>query len=129
MIQLTKIVSVVVVGLLAVAPVLAGLPCAASVHPACAAEGPMAMSGMGADCPMAGQMAAGGCPQDCCASAIAQAVTLVAAPERLRLVAAASPPVVAAEVAVHGRAPTVFAETEARASSPPPYLLNRVFRI
>jgi len=127
--RLIQFVAVAVIGLMSAAPALTGLSCATGVRASCTAICPMAMSGMSADCPMTGQTATGDCPQNCCASGIFQALVSAAAPEKLRLAAGVSPSVATAEISVPGQTLAIHAPDEARAVSPPPYLLNRVFRI
>jgi hypothetical protein len=117
-----QLVAVLVMGLLAGAPVLAGVRCvmsAAGMASAC----PMDMSNMGSDCPMP-RMDVLACVSDCCAQQ-APAVTakqLVA--EKASPATAMPLPTPAVKVVWAGvllRVP----ET----SSPPVYVLNRVFRI
>ena len=89
----------------------------------------MAMSGMGADCPMANQMATGNCLHDCCARIQPQAIVLPAVVTKLHFSLLASHFAVSAEFVAAGTdiapQPPVTAETD----PPPLYLLNQVFRI
>lgn len=89
----------------------------------------MAMSGMGADCPMASQAATEACAPDCCAAALPQTIAVLAAAEKRQLngPAPALRPFVAAAGAE--AAPLRQAPLAAPAASPPLYLLHRVFRI
>ena len=91
----------------------------------------MAMSDMGPDCPMAGtnNLASTDCPQNCCTQAFAQALTPLAAPDKLRLAAltsfAAIPPATfQPKSSIAAEAPV-----ESNTASPPRYLLIQVFRI
>jgi len=87
------------------------------------------MSGMGADCPMANQMAAGNCLRDCCAKIHPQAIVLPAVVTKLHFGLPASLSAVSAEIVAartdFAPRPPVTAETD----PPPLYLLNQVFRI
>lgn len=127
--RLIQIVAVVLIGLLTVAPALASLPCTTGMPATCAAGCPMAASGMGAGCPMDRQMATGDCPRNCCAHATAQAVVAPATPKKLKVAIAVAPLEIAAKAVTLGLACEENARADARAASPPPYLLNRVFRI
>ena len=89
----------------------------------------MAMSGMGADCPMAGAMTADDCQQNCCAQAQQQAVVLPALVSKLdaRLIAPAS--ALLATSLADSQDLALRNAFLAEASSPPLYLLHQVFRI
>jgi hypothetical protein len=122
--RLVQFAAVALVGLVGAQPALAGLLCAAP-----AAACPMAMTDMGPDCPMSGAMAAAECPLTAYLHAIPQSVASVAATGRPK----AEPP-----ASAHGAAPVMplahrtlvaLNATAAEASSPPLYILHRVFRI
>jgi hypothetical protein len=128
--RLTQFVAIlVVVCFAAVQPAMGGLSCAARMHAACAPGCPMTMSGMGADCPMASQMAANSCAQNCCAQAQPQAVVLPAAVKELHLAVLASPAAFSAETCASGPDFARRAAVAAESDTPPLYLLNQVFRI
>jgi hypothetical protein len=126
--RITKLVSMVMIGLLAVTPALANLPCATGMHAVCAAGCPMAGE-TGPTCPMASQMAADGCAHGCCASTATQAITVPAILTKLHLATAAAP--MALLDVFHAAEPisAIEAENEAQAASPPIFLRNQAFRI
>jgi hypothetical protein len=120
--------AVLLIGLLAVQPALAALPCVQGTPAACVSGCPM-MSSMGTDCHMNGMTAAGNCPKSCCSRSLPQAFAFVATPIEHHLSALTAPSALvfassAAEVRVTVRLPI-----DVRAASPPTYLLNQVFRI
>lgn len=127
--RLVQFVAVLAIGLLAAQPVLFGLSCVAGSGAACAAGCPMATNTMGLDCPMGNQMDASNCGQDCCAKAVPQAVVFAATPEKLKLVVAGSPAPVVVEAFAPRQALAVNARDDTRATSPPRYILDQVFRI
>ena len=122
--RLFQFMAIAMAGLVAAQPALAGLLCAAPVS-AC----PVAMTDMGPGCPMAGRMAADNCPLTAYLRAMPQSLASVASPARPKVESPAGaqsstfvlPTVVGSRLASGAAA--------AEASSPPLYLLNRVFRI
>ena len=89
----------------------------------------MTMSSMGSDCHMTGHSAVGGCPQNCCSESLPQVFVPLAAPKELHLSSIASPVALAFALPATELRPIVQLPFDARAASPPPYLLNQVFRI
>jgi hypothetical protein len=120
--------AILLTGLLAVQPALAALPCVQGTPATCVPGCPM-MSSMGADCHMSGMTAAGNCPQNCCSQSLPQAFAFVATPIELHLSAIASPVALPFALPAAELRFTVRSPIDARAASPPPYLLNHVFRI
>jgi hypothetical protein len=118
-----------VIALLAVQPALAVLPCVQGAPVACTPGCPMAMSGMGPDCQMTGNTATGNCPQNCCSQALPRVLAPLEAPKQLHLSMLVSPSALSFAVPAAELSLAVPAPIDARAASPPPYLLNRVFRI
>ncbi len=127
--KLIQFVAILAVGLIAVQPALAGLACVPGMHMACAPGCPMAMGGMGANCPMAGQMAAIDCSQDCCAQTHPQAIVLPALVTKLQFALLASPSAASAATFPAGTDFASRSPVTDEASSPPLYLLNQVLRI
>ena len=113
--------AVLVIGLLAGAPVWAGLHCLVTAAEAASAC-PMGMSGMSNDCPMT-RMDVLACGKDCCAQQ-APAVTA-----KLWLAEKASPGTVVLPIPVAKLILTRVDRDVPEMSSPPVYVLNRVFRI
>ena len=124
-----QFVAVLVIALLALQPILAGVPCAFGMSETCAAGCPMAMNGMGPDCPMTGRMTTADCPSDCCTHTLPQAAMFPATPGRVKLAVPAHSAVLPEIVFTPGQAPAPQAQIEARIASPPRYILNQVFRI
>jgi hypothetical protein len=124
-----QLAAILLIGLLVVQPALAALPCIQGAPAACVPGCPMTMSGMGSDCHMTGQTATGNCPQSCCSRSLPQAFAFVATPKELNLSALASPVAVSFVEAAADLRFTVRLPIDARAASPPAYLLNQVFRI
>jgi hypothetical protein len=127
--RLTQLATVAVIALLVVTPALASLPCTSGLRAACAGDCPMMMNGMGTDCPMAGRETAGGCSPNCCAAAASQVAVFAVTPKKLKLASGVSTPVVIGEAVAQEQSAAIDSQTETRATSPPHYLLNRVFRI
>lgn len=118
--------AMVVVLLLAAQPALAGVACATGgmARAAC----PMGMSEMGSDCPMAYGLAAD-CTRDCCDRTTTKAVVLPAAPIKPRTLVASAVVSTAVEPPISAVLRADWLAPMAVSSSPPHYLLNRVFRI
>lgn len=89
----------------------------------------MVMSGIGTDCPMASQMAAGNCLQDCCARIDPQSIVLPAVVTKLNFGQPASPSVASSENTTPETNFALRALVGTGASSPPLYLLVQVFRV
>ncbi len=124
--RVSQFAAVIMVLLLGVQPALAGVACAriGAMRTAC----PMCIGAMGADCPMAHAVAAD-CTTNCCNQTILKAVVLPAAPAKPRSAAtnawmSTAVDLQAAAVPRSGCLPPATAS-----SSPPRYLLSRVFRI
>jgi hypothetical protein len=124
-----QFVAILAMVLLAMQPCFAGLPCASGAPSSCARGCPMAMSGMGQNCP-AHPMVAQACPQGCCGYAMTQAAVLPAAPEKSK---AGTPTLSAARLnavpmafQAHPTGQRSFAVPLAPASR---YILNHTFRI
>lgn len=128
--RLAQLAAVLTIGLIVAQPVLFGLPCALGMPLACTPGCPMAMNGMGADCPMASSgMATSACSQSCCTQAAPQAAPPLIAREKLNIAALAPALAVHAAACLAGPAAVLPPPVESAASSPPTYLLNQVFRI
>jgi hypothetical protein len=121
--------AVLVIGLLAVQPALAVLPCVQGAPVACLPGCPMTMSGMGSDCQMTGKTSTGNCPQNCCSQALPRVLAPLAAPKQLHFSVLASPSALSFALPAAELSLAVPAPIDARAASPPQYLLNQVFRI
>ena len=127
--KLVQLVALLVIGLLALAPAVAGLSCALSQRTVYASGCPMARTAMGPHCPMGRQMAMGGCPRSCCPLKLPQAAAVFTATEKPRftlLAGLSSIPFAAPQAAP---APALKPAGPHPEASPPLYLLNRVFRI
>ncbi len=124
--RIFQFAAVAVVLLLAVQPALAGVACASSGMSRAAC--PMGMSEMGADCPMAYGLLAD-CSQDCCNHSAPKAMLLPATPAKPNLLLAPIAVSPAAELDHALAALPGWLPAMAATSSPPPYLLNCVFRI
>jgi hypothetical protein len=123
----SKIVGILLMLLLAVGPASAEVACVlgdAQMGSAC----PMGMATADADCPMTHALSAGDCSQDCCNlnTAITQVVNAVLVKQKLTL----SAPQIAwiAPTTVEAKSRFELLPSVA-ASSPPRYILLRVFRI
>jgi len=124
-----QIAGILLIILLGAGPASAAVGCvlgSSAMGPSC----PMGMTAMDADCPMSHALAAGDCSQDCCnrTAPIAQVVNAV--PVKPKYAAAnLQMAVLAVPTVVEGRysRPAVFLSFAA--SSPPRYILLRVFRI
>ena len=120
-----QFVAVLIVSFLAGAPVLAGLACAA--QPVAGSDCPMDMSNMANDCPMS-HASVRECPLDCCARS--QSVVVAQDVVFLKQRHVVEPLAVPGGVADGARRELAVADLSVRAmSSPPVYILNRVFRI
>jgi hypothetical protein len=131
--RLLPLAALLVICLLAGQPVLSSLACVDGMAVPCVPSCPMAMgemaTGMAPDCPMEGMTAAESCPQTCCANHVLEAVLQQAPPDKARLAhLGPSYGFVNATAASEPSSP-VTAPFELRSSSPPRYILNRVFRI
>jgi hypothetical protein len=127
--HLFKNVVLLVISLLAAQPVLSSLNCVAGMVSACAPGCPMAMSNMAPDCPMTGLSAAKGCQQNCCTQNAINAVLPRTAPEKSKASIHVQVALIASVYAASGLEKQAAASLDARADSPPQYILNRVFRI
>jgi hypothetical protein len=127
--HLPKTAVLLVVGLLAAQPVLSSLGCAAGMAAACVPGCPMAMSSMAPDCPMKGMSAAEGCPQSCCTQDTVNAVLPKASTDKSKVTIHIPVATFASAYAVAGLEKPAAVSLEARADTPPRYILNRVFRI
>jgi hypothetical protein len=127
--HLLKIAVVLIVGLLVAQPVLSSLSCAAGSAAACVPGCPMAMSSMAPDCSVKGMSAAEGCPQSCCTQNTLTAVLPKAATDKSRITISIPVAAFASSVASTGIEKPAAVSLEARADTPPRYILNRVFRI
>jgi hypothetical protein len=127
--HLLKTAVLLVVGLLVAQPVLSSLSCAAGMAAACVPGCPMAMSGMAPDCPMKGMSAAEGCPQGCCTQKTVNAVLPKSARNKSKVSVHVPVATLASVYAAAGLERPAAVSHEARANTPPRYILNRVFRI
>ena len=127
--RLAQLAAILVIGLLAVQPAFSGQPCSFGATQPCVPGCPEAMNGMGPDCAMARGMAASACPLSCCVRSPLTALVAFESSQRLEIPVAAVPFALPLLGPVPGRVPSLYPPLVVRASSPPPYLLNRVFRI
>lgn len=120
--------AVLTIALMAGSPVAEALACSTLMGEGTGAC-TMGMSEMGTDCPMAQPMAAGGCAQECCnhalplvpAPLLIPVKPRIASPSQFIALILASPDAEQAAIAKStGPSPS---------TSPPRYILNRVFRI
>ncbi|HEY2468046.1 MAG TPA: hypothetical protein VGI45_09410 [Terracidiphilus sp.] len=126
--RLIQIFAVTLIGLLTAGPAWAAVSCALD-NSAMGASCPMGMAHMDADCPMSHAMAMMDCSQDCCNRTLPQALVLPGIPLKSKILAPAQGMFTL----------SVAQTTETRANSepvsprvstsPPRYLLLRVFRI
>jgi hypothetical protein len=116
-------------GILALSMALQPLAAAASCGMASPASCPMGMSEMSPDCPIAQQMADAACMQDCCNHAVSRTAVPAVAPATRKVgnVMAATTATVALPEKLNQRA--AIGSSASGSSSPPPYILNQVFRI
>jgi hypothetical protein len=127
--HLLKTAVLLIIGLLAAQPVLSSLSCAAGLAAACVPGCPMAMSNMAPDCPMTGMSAAEGCPQNCCTQSTLNAVLPQTAPDKFKVSIHIPIATFASVSAAAGLEKRSAVSLDARADTPPRYILNRVFRI
>ncbi len=127
--HLLKTAVLLVIGLLTAQPVLSSLSCAAGLAVACAPSCPMAMSNMAPDCPMAGMTASEGCPQNCCTQNSLNALLPQTAPDKSKITMHIPVATLASVYSAAGLEKPAAISLEARADTPPHYILNRVFRI
>jgi hypothetical protein len=122
-----QLFALLLTALLAGGPSLAAAACALN-NLAMGADCPMGMAEMGADCPMAQDLTTADCSQDCCNRAQSQAVVIPGIPVRPKLLVATLHFALLAELP---RVETASIESEPLrvSSSPPRYILLRVFRI
>lgn len=123
----TQILSVLLVLILGTGPAWAALGCASD--PGMGSACPMGASAMDADCPMAHSLAGPDCSRDCCelqtpTADVLNALTSKPSPVKALPAVAAVPVAFAVEGASH---PVVMLDLAG--SSPPRYILLRVFRI
>jgi len=114
--------------LLGAGPASAALGCVLSnsaMGPSC----PMGMAAMDADCPMSHARASVACSQDCCNRTAPVAIVLNGIPVKPKFVAAVLPMTgLTLPTATEGNSRSVALPSYA-VSSPPRYILLRVFRI
>jgi hypothetical protein len=110
-------------------PVLAAIACAPAQPAAGVPECPMAMDGMGADCPMAGLASANECSPNCCTRVFPQALAPFVTSEKLRLALSIAFIALPVAPATAKASAASFTRIETRSASPPLYILNQVFRI
>jgi len=126
--RIAQFAALVVVMLLAGLPAAEVLTCPLRVSRDAAAC-PMGMSGVHADCPMAQQVARNKCLRDCCNCGLPKLVGPIAVPVQLKQ----GTPVQFVALDAPGqdaeRAVAAAQDGPAVSSSPPRYILNRVFRI
>jgi hypothetical protein len=89
----------------------------------------MTMNSMGSDCHMAGKTTTGNCPQNCCSQSLPQAFAFVTTPIEHHLSALTAPSALPFAIAAAEFHFSVRLPIDRRATSPPAYLLNQVFRI
>jgi hypothetical protein len=120
-----QFVALLIVSLLAGAHVLAGFACA--MQPVAGSDCPMGMSNMASDCPMS-HMSVQECPMGCCARS--QRVVVSQDLVFLKQRHVVEPLAVPNGVTDRAQRELAVADMSAReTSSPPVYILNRVFRI
>jgi hypothetical protein len=123
-----SIVGFLLILLLGAGPASTALGCVLS-NSAMAPSCPMGMSAMDPDCPMSHAIAAADCTQDCCNRTAPVATVLSGIPVKPKLVAAALPMAsLTVPTAAEGYRRSDILPAYA-ASSPPRYILLRVFRI
>jgi len=125
--RVIQIFAVMLIWLLSAGPAWAALSCALG-NTAIGASCPMGMARMDADCPMSHAMAMD-CSQDCCNRTLPQTIVVPGVPARSKILATTPgsfslPAVETIETSANTE--LVSLET---ASSPPRYLVLRVFRI
>ncbi len=121
--RLFQCVAVVVIGLVAAQPALAGLLCAAP-----AATCPMAISDMGPSCGLA-SLPADASPRTGYVHPIARSMASVALPATQKAAAPATPNTPFEALPEPRPSLLTIGQAPAAASSPPIYIRNRVFRI
>jgi hypothetical protein len=117
--------AVVLMGLMAVQPAMAVLPCVEGEHAACVPGCPMTANGMSGDCHTNSMAATGNCRPE----SLPQVFAWIGTPKELHLSALASPVAAAFAIPAAELRFAVRLAIDARAASPPRYLLNQVFRI
>jgi len=127
--KLVQLAALLMVGLLVLAPAVAGLSCALGQRAICTADCPMATQGMNPGSSMGCQMAEGGCRGSCCSLKVPQAATVFAATERTRFTLSAGPNPIQLDAPQTEPAHVPELAIVHAAVSPRIYLLNRVFRI
>jgi hypothetical protein len=127
--RFVQLAAILVIGLLAFQPALAGLHCLLGARASCVPDCPMASNSMGPNCPMSQQMAASDCPRNCCSQSLPQAFTLSAAPEKSHPGALVSLQAVAFATPAMMVSPAIQVAGIDQSLPPPIYLLNRVLRI
>jgi hypothetical protein len=124
--RLLKITAILVIGILTARPVLSSLACTVRMVASCAPHCPMEMSAMGAECPMSGMI---GTPQNCCSLNVVVAVLPRAAQPKTKAALLSLVPAALGAASVSAQPFTTPVSSSPRASSPPRYVVNRVFRI
>ncbi len=149
--KLLQFVAAFVVALLVAQPALAGLPCSAEIAPAggCTPGCGMSMSQaqmgqmpsgqmsssqmssgqMSPDCPMSPVISSDGCQQNCCHTALLQAVAQPATGAKSNLTQTQQFVPAAQTLALASPAITLSPRTESSSTAPPRYILFQVFRI
>lgn len=123
-----QIAAAILMLVLPVRPALADATCRMGMATSQAAC-PMGMDEMGPDCPMAQHMAQDACAQDCCNHALPQTAVIPGTSAKPRS-SAAAPTMTCASGSPEAQAPFAPSSTPiAAGSSPPRYILYRIFRI
>lgn len=122
-----QIFAVTLISLLAAGPAWAAVSCALG-NTAMGASCPMGMPQMGADCPMAQDLAMTYCSQDCCNGTMSQAIVFPGIPAQSKI-ATTAPGVLSLNARRTGASADHEPFSLAVTTSPPRYLLLRVFRI
>jgi hypothetical protein len=127
--RIAHFAAVLAIVLLVVQPALAASFCVVGQNAVCTTGCPMAMAGMGPDCPMASGMVASGCSMDCCSHGAMLASESQATADRhrsdMRFMAVVEPAAIAGFEPIADRRII----SEILGVSPPRYILNQVFRI
>jgi hypothetical protein len=129
--KVLQIVAAALVAVLTAQPAIAGLTCGIRVSPAaeCVPACGMAMSQMGADCPMPHHGADTGCLQDCCRNGWPQAVVQSAAKARPKAARARFLQAAPSPVPTGSAAFAASLREEIAAAGPARHILLQVFRI
>ena len=123
-----QIFATLLIGLLTAGPALAAVACTLN-RMVRATSCPMGLAGMSVDCPMSHILEATDCWQHCCNRTLPQAVAIPGFPAKPRLLA------ITPGVALLTAPPATETDSSPRstplrvATSPPRYILLRVFRI